>query len=55
MLSTDDAYTSYCFDETCFYIDNRLKNGETPVFQKEYRGFADFYGQLKERGVKNAY
>lgn len=54
LLGIEDAYTSYCFDEACIYIQTKLENKETPVFKKEqkisgdkhYKCVSEFYDDI---------
>lgn len=47
LLEIPDAYTSYCFDEACSYIADKIREGEEPIFEQEkkqkYSSFKDFY------------
>lgn len=43
MMGIYDIYTAYCFDEACAYIENKMANGEEPVFEKKYQSFKDIY------------
>ena len=45
LLEIPDAYTSYCFDEACSYIADKIREGEEPIFEQnhKYSSFKDFY------------
>ena len=47
LLGLTDEYTSYCFNEACLYILNRIKNGDEPQFKRKYTSFTDMYKQYK--------
>lgn len=46
LIKLDDAYVSYCFDETCAYIDTRIATGEEPKYEIKAQGFSDFYRHI---------
>jgi len=46
IMNIDDEYTAYCFDEACDEIVHHINNKETPVFEKHYSSFRDFYKQF---------
>lgn len=56
ILFIEDEYVAYCFNEACFYLMMRLKNGDKPNYRKfeeqerlskqgktSYSNFKDFY------------
>lgn len=49
ILDISDAYTAFCFDETCLYIMNMIEEGYKPVFvsktnkQMNYSKPSDMY------------
>nr|DAP78571.1 MAG TPA: hypothetical protein [Caudoviricetes sp.] len=45
-MGIDDEYTAFCFDEACNYILNRIRDGETPVYEVETNSMSDFYARL---------
>lgn len=47
LLGIEDAYTSYCFNEACYYIISRIEKGDEPVFKVKYNSFSDLYKQYK--------
>lgn len=51
LLSVDDSYTAYCFDEACAIIVSRIENGEKPIFKKNagmhFTSFREFYKMVK--------
>lgn len=46
ILKISDDYTAYCFDEACYYISVKIKNGETPTFRKKYSSFTEMYNNI---------
>ena len=55
VMSIDDEYTAYCFNEACMNVLTRLKNNETPHYvtleqgkenQQSYHNFSDFYKNI---------
>lgn len=54
LLGLEDAYTAYCFDEACIFIQTKLENKEKPVFVKEekasgnnhYTRVSEFYDSI---------
>lgn len=54
ILSIDDEYTAYCFDEACMLIRAKLENREKPqykVFKDEeemhFGSFSEMYKTIK--------
>ena len=52
MLEIDDAYTAFCFDETCAYILKRIEDGDEPIIKEEkqtkvYSRPSDFYKKFE--------
>ena len=47
LLSIDDDYTAYCFDEACAFIAGRLDAGDEIVFNRQYSSFSDLYAQYE--------
>lgn len=49
LLEIKDAYTAFCFDETCAFIIRKLQDGEKPIekvqseTKKVYSKPSDFY------------
>lgn len=49
LLGIEDAYTAFCFDETCAYILKEIKDGKEPVVNlnstggSEYKRPSDLY------------
>ncbi|MBS5952583.1 hypothetical protein [Paraclostridium bifermentans] len=35
ILSIDDKYVAFCFDEACMYISSELENGNEPKWKDE--------------------
>jgi hypothetical protein len=50
ILSIEEEYTKYCFDEACAYIIAMMEKGETPVFVKEHKSFSDLYKEIYKGG-----
>lgn len=46
LMGLADVYTSYCFDEACYFIMMKLENGEEPQFKREYKSFKELYDSL---------
>lgn len=46
VLSIDDEYTAYCFNEACAVVMMHMDNGEEPVYRTHYSRFSDFYSQF---------
>lgn len=47
-MDIEDSYTSYCFDEACFYIINEIENNNQPIFKKDLKktkSFGDLYAR----------
>nr|DAI66992.1 MAG TPA: hypothetical protein [Caudoviricetes sp.] len=47
LLDISDPYTSFCFDEACAYIIQKLEDGEEPIFKAKYSSFKDLYAQYE--------
>lgn len=47
IMGLKDEYTSFCFDEACAYIISKLKDGEKPIFKREYSSFSELYAQFE--------
>ena len=56
VLSIEDSYTAFCFNEACCYITFQLQNDMKPQYKvikenkaekKEYKNFKDFYKQYQ--------
>nr|DAH90610.1 MAG TPA: hypothetical protein [Bacteriophage sp.] len=47
LLSIDDDYTAYCFDEACAFIAGRLDAGDEIAFNRQYSSFSDLYAQYE--------
>ena len=43
LVDIEDAYTSFCFDEACFYIIQQLAKDNTPRFKSKHKSFRDLY------------
>jgi hypothetical protein len=56
ILHIDDDYTSFCLDEACALIRNKIDNGEKPKFRlnetvnNSYSSFSKLYEDVKKRG-----
>lgn len=48
LLDIEDPYTSYCFDEACAFISNKIKAGEQPKFKVKYKSFSDMYKKINK-------
>jgi hypothetical protein len=46
ILSIDDEYTSFCFNEACTFIRLKMENGEEINFEKNFNSFTDMYKKL---------
>lgn len=56
LLSIEDTYTAFCFDEACAYILSELQNGKEPIEHKEvnhqkqsYSRPSDLYNKFKNQ------
>lgn len=47
LLELPDAYTAYCFDEACLYIEARRAEGVAPVYRTEVSSMHDFYARIE--------
>lgn len=47
LLDISDPYTSFCFDEACAYIIQKLEDGEEPILKAKYKSFKDLYAQYE--------
>lgn len=45
LMSIEDDYTSYCFDEACAFILGELEAGKEIQFKKKYNSFSQLYAQ----------
>ncbi len=43
LLEIEDGYVAHCLDAVCFYISQKIQNGDTPIFNKTVKSFADIY------------
>lgn len=43
LLDLTDPYTSYCFDEACAFIIQKMENKEEPVFRQKFSSFKEMY------------
>lgn len=46
IVSLEDEYTSYCFDEACAFIISKMNDGEVPRFKVKTENFSDIYKNL---------
>lgn len=46
IVSLEDEYTSYCFDEACAFIISKMNDGEVPRFKVKMENFSDIYKNL---------
>ena len=47
LLDLADPYTSYCFDEACAYITQKVEQGEEPSFTQRFTSFREMYKQYE--------
>lgn len=45
LMSIEDDYTAYCFNEACAFILGKLEAGEEIQFKKQYKSFTQLYAQ----------
>lgn len=45
LMSIEDDYTAYCFNEACAFILGELEAGEEIHFKKQYNSFTQLYAQ----------
>jgi len=50
LLFIEDEYTSYCLNEACAFIRQKIENKEEPHFKKQYTSFADIYKKYDRGG-----
>lgn len=45
-FNIQDEYTAFCFDQALAYIQDKIDNGEQPIFKTKYKSFTDLYKQF---------
>jgi len=48
LMSIEDEYTAYCFNEACAVILGNLEAGEEIHFEKRYASFSELYSQYED-------
>ena len=47
LMSIEDEYTAYCFNEACSFILGELEAGKEIQFKKQYTSFSQLYSQYE--------
>ena len=45
LMSIEDEYTAYCFNEACTFILGELEAGKEIQFKQKYSSFSQLYAQ----------